>query len=185
VVAAARDLVYQRGVERTTLADIAQAAGVRVGNVYYYFRTKDELLAAVVLVRVDQLDADFAALERGHRSPRARLKALVRVIAEQRGALAQSGCPFGTLGSELAKRADGVDPLAARLAETLLGWVERQFRAMGRRDAPDLAVELVAAYQGCAVLTHTLGRPELLARHARRLERWIDTLATPPRKAAP
>jgi TetR/AcrR family transcriptional regulator, transcriptional repressor for nem operon len=31
-----------KGVERTTLADVAQAADVPVGNVYYYFKTKDE-----------------------------------------------------------------------------------------------------------------------------------------------
>ena len=184
VIAAARDLVYRQGVERTTLGDIAQAADVRVGNVYYYFKTKGDIVAAVVQAHVDQLDADFAGLERSHRSPRARLKALVRVVAEQRGPIAESGCPFGTLGAELAKRADGVDPLAAQLVEALLGWVKRQFHLMGRRDAADLAVELVAAYQGAAMLTHALGRAELLARHARRLERWIDTLA-PPRGERP
>jgi hypothetical protein len=44
-----------------------------------------------------------------------------------------------------------------------LGWAEQQFRAMGRRDARDLAVELVASYQGSAVLTSALGQPELMA----------------------
>ncbi len=57
-----------------------------------------------------------------------------------------------------------------------LDWAERQFRAMGRRDAHDLAVELVAAYQGSAVLTSALGQPELMTRQARRLHRWIDLL---------
>jgi hypothetical protein len=47
---------------------------------------------------------------------------------------------------------------------------------MGRRDAHDLAVELVAAYQGSAVLTSALGQPELMTRQARRLHRWIDLL---------
>jgi hypothetical protein len=47
---------------------------------------------------------------------------------------------------------------------------------MGRRDAHDLAVELVAAYQGSAVLANALGQPKILARQARRLERWIETL---------
>jgi hypothetical protein len=34
----------------------------------------------------------------------------------------------------------------------------------------------VAAYQGSAVLTNALGQPEQLARQARRVERWIDTV---------
>jgi hypothetical protein len=57
-----------------------------------------------------------------------------------------------------------------------LDWAEQHFRAMGRRDAHDLAVELVAAYQGSAVLTSALGQPELMARQARRLQRWIEAL---------
>lgn len=179
LVAAACELVYRQGVERTTLADIAQAADVRVGNVYYYFKTKDDIIAAVVQARVDELEAAFATLERGHRSPAARLTALVGVVAEHGGSIAQFGCRYGTLCSELVKRADGLEPLAARLMQVLLGWVEQQFRSMGRHDAYDLAVEFVAAYQGSAVLTSALGQPELMARQARRLERRIDGLATP------
>jgi len=176
LVAAASELVYRQGVERTTLADIAEAADMRVGNVYYYFKTKDEIVAAVVRTHVDQLESGFAALERQHRSPKARLKALVGMVAEE-GAIVRSGCPYGSLSSELVKRTDGVDPLAARLMQALLGWVERQFHSMGRRDAHDLAVDFVAAYQGGAVLTSALGRPELMARQARRLASWIDNLA--------
>jgi AcrR family transcriptional regulator len=181
LVAAACELVYRQGVERTTLADIAAAADVRVGNVYYYFKAKDDIIAAVMQARVDQLEAAFAALERGHRSPKARLKALVGVVAEQGGPIAQLGCPYGTLCSELVKRADGAEPLAARLMQVILGWAEQQFRSMGRGDARDLAVEFVAAYQGSAVLTSALGQPELMARQARRLARWIDALATSTR----
>ena len=48
LVAAARTTIHQQGVEKTTLADIAAAADVPVGNVYYYFKTKDELVAAVL-----------------------------------------------------------------------------------------------------------------------------------------
>ena len=48
LIAAAVELVYRQGVARTTLADIAQAADVPVGNVYYYFKTKDDIIAAVV-----------------------------------------------------------------------------------------------------------------------------------------
>jgi hypothetical protein len=55
-------------------------------------------------------------------------------------------------------------------------WAEAQFRALGRRDAHDLALDLVAACEGHALLANTLGDPELLARASRRLDRWIDSL---------
>jgi hypothetical protein len=48
---------------------------------------------------------------------------------------------------------------------------------MGRRDARDLAVALIASYQGIMLLTNTFRQPELVVREARRLERWIDSLA--------
>jgi AcrR family transcriptional regulator len=178
LVAAACELVYRQGVARTTLADIAQAADVPVGNVYYYFKTKEDIIGAVVQTHVHQLTSAIAALERQHRSPNARLKALVGLLAEQRDSIAQYGCPYGTLSSELAKRAEGSDPLAAPLMQIPLDWAEQQFRAMGRRDAHALAVELVVSYQGSAVLSSALGQPDLMARQARRLERWIEALHT-------
>ena len=181
LVAAARELIYRRGVARTSLADIAQQADVPVGNVYYYFKTKDDIVGAVVHTYEDQLQATLAELEGRHRSPKARLKALVGVLA---GWAADSvaahgpqyGCAHGTLSSELAKQADGPDSPAATLIRIPLGWAEEQFRAIGKRDAHDLAVELIAAYQGSAVLTSTLGQPEIMARQTRRLHKWIDTL---------
>jgi len=187
LAAAACDVVYRQGAAASTLADIAAAAHVPLGNVYYYFKTKEEIIAAVVHAHAGQLAAGVAALERRHRSPKARLKALVGVLAGRRDLIAQFGCRYGTLCSDLAKQAGGPDPLAAPLIEIPLRWAEQQFRAMGRRDAHDLAVELVSGFQGSAVLASALGQPGLMTSQARRLQRWIGALdagsarsATPP-----
>jgi AcrR family transcriptional regulator len=163
-------------VERTTLADIAQAADVPLGNVYYYFKTKDDIVAAVVQTRAQEMESALAELERRHRSPKARLKGLVRLLADRSDSIAQHGCPHGTLCSELAKRSGGPDPLTASLMQIPIGWAEEQFRSMGCRDAHDLAVEMVALYQGSAVLTSALREPDLMTRQARRLEKWIDAM---------
>jgi TetR/AcrR family transcriptional repressor of nem operon len=176
LVVAARQLLHQQGVERTTLADIAQAADVPVGNIYYYFKTKDELVAAVVAMYTSDLRARLASFDR-HRTPKARLKALVRNMADERELAAQYGCPMGTLCSELDKRDDDLEHAAAELLTLSVDWAEQQFRLMGRSDARDLAVALVAANQGISLLTNTLRDPELMARESRRLDRWIDSLA--------
>jgi len=47
---------------------------------------------------------------------------------------------------------------------------------MGKRDARDLAVGLIAAIQGTALLTSSLRDPEIMTRQAHRLARWIDEL---------
>jgi TetR/AcrR family transcriptional regulator, transcriptional repressor for nem operon len=169
-------LAYRQGIGRTTLADIAELADVPLGNVYYYFNTKDEIVAAVVEARVGELAAALLALDRAHRSPKARLKGLLRFVAAQGNSIAEFGCQYGSLCTDLVKRTGGADTDAARLMGILVDWAAVQFRSMGRRDAPDLAVQFVAAYQGSAVLTNALGKPELMARQARRVERWIDTI---------
>ena len=169
-------MIHQQGVEKTTIADIAHAAEVPVGNVYYYFKTKDDLVEAAIDSHVRDIHTLLDSLER-HRTPQARLKGLVRALTDQRDLAAQYGCPLGSLCSELDKRTDGLDRSCAHLLELPIDWAERQFRDLGRRDARDLAVALMAAYQGIALLTNTFRDPELMAREARRLDRWIDSLA--------
>jgi AcrR family transcriptional regulator len=178
LVAGASQVFYQQGVEHTTIADVARAADVPVGNVYYYFKTKDDIIAAVIESRVHEVEATIAAVDRQYDTPAARLKALVHVLTDQGQLIAQYGCPMGTLCSELDKRSGGADPAAARLMRIPIGWAEQQFRSMGQPDAHALAVQLIAAYEGIALLTNALGEPELMIREAERLERWIDSLAS-------
>jgi TetR/AcrR family transcriptional repressor of nem operon len=176
LVAAARQLFHQQGVEMTTLADIAHVADVPVGNIYYYFKTKDDLVGSVIDAYSVDLRASLSSLER-HRTPKARLKALVQDQVDQRQLASQFGCPMGSLCSELDKRDADLERAAGELLALSVDWTEEQFRSMGRRDARDLAVALVAAFQGISLLTNTLRDPELMAREGRRLDRWIDSLA--------
>lgn len=175
LVAAACRVLHEQGVERTTLADIARAADVPVGNVYYYFKTKDQLVEAALREHGSTLKAVLAALDR-RRTPQARLKGLIRVWVQQRELAASYGCPFGTLACELDKAANGLDRTAAEVMGILADWTEQQFRSMGRADARDLAISLVASYQGISLLTNTFRDPELMVREGRRLGRWIDSL---------
>jgi TetR/AcrR family transcriptional regulator, transcriptional repressor for nem operon len=175
LVIGAQELLHRQGVEKTTIADIAEAARVPVGNVYYYFKTKDELVEAAIESRTRDVRELLESLE-SQRTPRARLKALVRALAAPRELVAEYGCPLGSLCSELDKRTDGLETRCSELLRLPVDWAEQQFRLMGRRDARDLAVALIASYQGIALLTNTFRDPELMAREARRLERWLDSL---------
>src|SRR5262249_28754307 len=152
-------------------------ADVPLGNVYYYFKSKDELVGAVL----DGYQAEAAALTRAferHRSPRARLKALVRNWADMREMVARHGCPMGTLCAELDKVDGGRDREAAAVMAIIIDWAEEQFRQLGRRDARDLAVALFAGIQGAALLANTFRDPTILTRQGRHLERWVDALAS-------
>jgi TetR/AcrR family transcriptional regulator, transcriptional repressor for nem operon len=176
LVTAAVQLLHQHGIERTTLADIAKVADVPVGNVYYYFKTKDEIIAAVIEAHAQQITETLAFIDTRHRSPKSRLKAFVREFAAQSEMVARYGCPFGSLCSELDKRVRESGFAQAELMRLPIDWAEKQFRSLGRRDAHDLALDLLAAYEGGALLANTMRDPGVLSRAARRLDRWIDTL---------
>jgi AcrR family transcriptional regulator len=176
LVAGACLVLYEQGVERATISDIAGAADVPVGNVYYYFKTKDEIVGAVIDAHAAEIRDRLAALER-HRTPKARLKAFVQMLGEQSETAAQGGCPHGSLCSELARRDGSLAVLGADLIRLPIAWTEAQFGALGRRDAHELAVALIASYQGISLLANTLNDPDLMAREIKRLGRWIDELA--------
>src|SRR6266487_1390172 len=89
LVAAATQLLHQQGIERTTLADIANAADVPAGNVYYYFKTKDEVIAAVIDAHAQQIKTTLAFVDTHHRSPKSRLTAYVRGFPAQSEIVAQ------------------------------------------------------------------------------------------------
>ncbi|MCU7723962.1 TetR/AcrR family transcriptional regulator [Actinoplanes sp. KI2] len=176
LTASAGDLLHRQGVAATTLTQVAQAADVPPGNVYYYFKTKDDLVRAVIDARAEQVRALLDTL-RTQPGPAVRLKALARQWAEMRDLVARYGCPFGTLATELDRRDDGLDLEAAKPIALILDWAEAQFRELGRSDPRELAVTLFSGIQGAALLANALRDPDLMAGQVAHLERWIDSVA--------
>jgi AcrR family transcriptional regulator len=56
IVEAADQLFYQQGFEPTSFADIAGKVGISRGNFYYHFKTKDEILDAVINLRLSNTE---------------------------------------------------------------------------------------------------------------------------------
>src|SRR5215472_11534875 len=94
LIETAMKLAYRRGFRETSLADIAEAADVPVGNVYYYFKTKEELAEAVVERRLAEFRRFRDEMERLG-SPKERLLAFVESIQRNKDRLARGGCPLG------------------------------------------------------------------------------------------
>ena len=176
LVDAATKLFYEQGFHRTTLAHIAGEADVPLGNVYYYFRTKEAIGEALVEQR---LVDDRARRERWEQQPdpRDRLIAFVQMTVDNRRQLARSGCPIGSLCSELHKERASLSGQASRLFAAWLAWLEQQLRALGQGDeAPAQAVHVLSVLQGATVLTHSFGTPKYVEAEARRLTDWIRDL---------
>jgi TetR/AcrR family acrAB operon transcriptional repressor len=77
ILDAAEQIFYDKGVSRTTLADIAQAAGVTRGAIYWHFENKGDLFTAMfdrVLLPLDELKA--ASVDPNEADPLGRIRDL-------------------------------------------------------------------------------------------------------------
>jgi len=173
---AAEKTAYLYGFGNASIADIAKEAQVPLGNVYYYFKTKDEIGAAIVELRVARFKKLLAELSKDG-SPKDHLCAFVDIKIKNRGALARGGCPVGTLCSELQKYGGRPAKKSRVLFAEALDWMANQFRALGKgSDSRGLAIHLLSATQGVSLLAHTFHDPTLIATEAQRLKKWIRTL---------
>jgi AcrR family transcriptional regulator len=177
LIEAAKLAFYHHGFATTTLADVAAQAGVPLGNVYYYFRTKDDLLAAVLNAHLQELQARFAQWDQDPQ-PRHRLLSWLQSEREGQYELARYGCPYGSLGQEVGKEETPAIALVAQLLQVHIEWAAEQFRLLGKvpTEAHDLAVDLVAALQGAFLLSCSLRSSALLDRRLDRLQTWITSL---------
>jgi TetR/AcrR family transcriptional repressor of nem operon len=159
IVAAAADLMYERGVAGTSLQDVQQAARVSGSQLYHYFGDKASLVHAVIawqgetvlgrqqpwLSRLDSLQGINAWRD--------------YVVSTTRRRECRGGCHIGSLASELAD----LDPAArSDLAAAFERWISairNGLQAMqdrgelrGDADVPQLAFALMAAVEGGLLL---------------------------------
>src|SRR5882762_1302622 len=104
LIETATKLAYGRGFRETSLADIAEAARVPVGNVYYYFKTKEELAEAVVERRLEEFRAARAEWDRLS-SPKERLLAFVGSVHANREQLAREDVQLAACAPSCTRRA--------------------------------------------------------------------------------
>jgi len=184
LIEAAKVLIHQKGFNQTTLADIAQEADVPLGNVYYYFKTKEAIGEAVIEKRAAEYTEFFAKLDENS-DPRNRLFSLLQFSVEDLELTARYGCPVGGLCQELGKQGGSLADQAAKLLHDLLSWCEAQFRSLGFGEkSADLALNLVSNIQGIYLLTHTFKDPKLATRQAKFLQEWLEKLTAGARSGA-
>jgi AcrR family transcriptional regulator len=63
IIRALRDCMIEKGYAATTLTDVARAAGMKPGHLFYYFKGKDAILAAFFDVAAARLLQHVRALE--------------------------------------------------------------------------------------------------------------------------
>jgi AcrR family transcriptional regulator len=169
ILAGAAQCIERDGVRKTTMSDVSSQARVAKATLYNHFRTKDDLMSALVLARTAQLATECAelavaglapALEHAGRSIGASA-ALRRVAADEPALAASLATPAAGRGWEVARR--GVEtvlresgaPTDAASVDVVVRWL------CGQVLWPASDAELAL---GARVLADGLGRaPESLS----------------------
>lgn len=178
IVDAANQLFYKKGYNRTSFTDVVDEAEVPRGNIYYYFKTKEEMLRAVIKHRLETTHVMLSDWEEGMAAPLDRLERFVQILYDSTPALLRSGCPMGTLNIELAKDQPELKEEAKQLFDTFLHWLTRQFDAMGYpEEARELSLQLLARGQGIIVIAQIYQDPGFLERGTKEINLWLQNLA--------
>ena len=170
LIDAAKTMMFRQGFNLTTLADIALAADVPLGNVYYYFKTKEAIGEAVLGFLLDELNGRLAELDLLE-TPLLRLTAYVdQVIADSEWSL-QYGDKLGSLCQELAKQTGVLSDASANLMRHSVKWIEKQLAQLGynKADAELQANLFMARVQGMCLLATTFNDFQYL----QTVSKWI------------
>jgi len=124
IVAAARELFWEKGYAATGMAEILARAGANAGSFYHFFRGKDDVLLAVLDEYLLMLDA--AVIEPAFAQTADPLERVFAVLAGYRHVVTATdfayGCPLGRLAFEL----DPEDrPAHAKIAANFAAWRAR------------------------------------------------------------
>ena len=165
IVAAAAEVLYERGLFATRIGDIAQRAGTSSPTILYYFESKDRLLEEAV----ERSDAEFYARVTDGQAGRRAAGKLVHLIRET--CLGPSGLHHDwTLWIDMwarARRDSGVRETYFRLDRRqrgLIAEIVREGQDFGEfsdsADPDDFATALSGMLDGLGVQL-TLGQPDV------------------------
>ncbi|MCG8493719.1 MAG: TetR/AcrR family transcriptional regulator [Sneathiellales bacterium] len=177
IVEKADDLFYQQGFEKTSFADIADQVGISRGNFYHHFKSKDDILTAVIDRRMEKTKGMLKDWERETQSPAERIGCYIQILIANQAKIRLYGCPVGTLTAELSKLDHLAQEDAARIFTLFRNWLKRQFQQMGFTDrADEHALHIVGRSQGVATLYQAYKDDTYLNKEVQDMKSWLATL---------
>lgn len=175
IIEAADQLFYKQGYEHTSFAHIADAVSISRGNFYYHFKTKDEILNAVINLRLTRTQAMLDKWEIEGDTPKDRIQSFINILIMNQSKIKQFGCPVGTLTTELTKLGHTAQGKANQLFTLFRIWLSRQFTQLGQKEnADELAMHLLARSQGIATLANAFNDATFVQQEVTSLHTWLS-----------
>lgn len=158
---------YQGGFHAVGMDRLAKETGVSKTAIYKHFRTKEDLILAVLRLRDEQFRNWLVRrVEEKASSPKDRLLAIFDALAEWFQAPEFRSCMFIKASSEYQDRAHPVHAMSAEHKRLLAAYATSLTKEAGAKDPEGLARKLMVLKEGAIVLAH-LNDPQVVAKDAR------------------
>ncbi|MFJ5259799.1 TetR/AcrR family transcriptional regulator [Streptomyces sp. NPDC088387] len=159
IMRAASSLFYSRGINSTSISDVADRASVSKRTLYQLFLSKDVLVAAYLETGVGYLEPgnNEGRLNDPSLSPREQLLALFDRPPEDPHF---RGCPYHNAAVELSDRDHPGLPLVIEHKRQFLQQVVDAARRAGAREPDRLGRQLAVLFEGAMALTASLDDSE-------------------------
>lgn len=184
---AARELFWLRGYPETSVADILAQARANSGSFYYYFKSKEELLLAVLdryveLLYPEVMDRAFAETE----DP---IERVFAVLAGYRYGLEITDCTFGCPLGRVALEISDNPKAHEKVAINFRGWIaaiEKCLEAAGNRlpanlDRHQLAEFVLTVMEGAVMQARVSRSLEPFDNSVAQLREYFRLLLSTPR----
>lgn len=136
----ARELFTQKGVQRTSLQDIADRLGITKPALYYHFRSREDLVRSILQPLIDEGEAFIAGQERRRGPARATPRELLEGYFDFHY---RHRADLFLIVAELTTLAD------LGLIDTMLAWRDRLGKLVfGRRPSLQQSTRAVIAFGG-------------------------------------
>lgn len=172
ILDAAGRLIHLRGFHNTSVDDILRECGVGKGNLYYYFKSKDELGYAALDRTLQRIQQDiFDRLSAPGADPWTQLENfLAHAVERARRDGCVGGCPLGNLALEMSdihegfrtRLGEGFAQVRSKIQETLERAQGGGLLRVGT-DIPRLANYILAGLEGAFMMGKLHRDAELMA----------------------
>ncbi len=193
IVDAAAKLMFERGVAGTSIDQVRRRAAVSGSQISHYFEGKNDLTRQVIGARRNGVTVFHSQKRFGALDTLEALQAWADAcVADLPAVYIKGGCVYGSLAGELMDADDYTHADLVGGYDEWLALFRAGLAAMRRRgdlrpdaDPRHLAVSLVAAHQGGAMLSHTTGSPEPMRAALYAAVDYVGSFApAPPRRTA-
>ncbi|MCE9625420.1 MAG: TetR/AcrR family transcriptional regulator [Deltaproteobacteria bacterium] len=176
IVDVALDLFYQGGFNATGVDKIALEAGVTKKTLYAHFKSKDELILAVLRRRDEIFRNQFMRnVERLGKNPRQRLEAIFDTLDEWFNGKKFCGCMFINASAEFSDQGNPCHLVCAEHKRLMQEYFRDLAEKAGAQDPDSLSEELMFLAEGATVQAHVCGDKRAGQKAKRMARLFIDS----------